>query len=85
MNRQINKPVVGKSVSNQASAARSPAPKGTLPQYILKVKDAEGNIHTLTGLFESTSKKGETYFSGKDRESGATYYVMINSKASGQA
>lgn len=56
------------------------APK-VLPQFILKYKDADGTIKSLTGLFESVSKKGQTYFSGKDRESGVTYYVMTNDKA----
>jgi hypothetical protein len=63
-----------------AQTQTSGAPK-VLPQFILKYKDADGTIKSLTGLFESVSKKGQTYFSGKDRESGVTYYVMTNDKA----
>lgn len=65
-----------------AQSASTDSQARVLPQYILKFKDADGSIKTLTGLFESVSKKGQTYFSGKDRESGVTYYVMTNDKAS---
>jgi len=69
-----------------ASAVATPIATGSgvpkvLPKFILKYKDADGTIKSLTGLFESVSKAGQAYFSGKDRESGVTYYVMTNDKA----
>lgn len=72
------------AAASSAAAVQSGSTGGqarVLPTFILKFKDADGSIKTLTGLFESVSKKGQTYFSGKDRESGVTYYVMTNDKA----
>lgn len=84
-----NSNIPGRPVGARPAASSAPAVASTstggqakvLPQFILKFKDADGSIKTLTGLFESVSKKGQTYFSGKDRESGVTYYVMTNDKA----
>lgn len=76
------RPQVAQSAAPVAQAASTGGQAKVLPAFILKFKDADGSIKTLTGLFESVSKKGQTYFSGKDRESGVTYYVMTNDKAS---
>jgi hypothetical protein len=82
MRNNSNVPSRGPATQRSAApAAQSGGQARVLPQYILKFKDADGSIKTLTGLFESVSKKGQTYFSGKDRESGVTYYVMTNDKA----
>lgn len=76
-----NRPGVRAAVATPiATPAVGGAPK-VLPKFILKYKDADGTIKSLTGLFESVSKAGQAYFSGKDRESGVTYYVMTNDKA----
>jgi hypothetical protein len=61
-----------------ASASRQATAKGTKPAYVLKFKDSDGSIKRITGLFTSVSKNGEEYLSGKDRDSGVTYYVMTN-------
>lgn len=79
------RPAVSNQSRSAAPAAGSVAgnrtAKGTKPSFILKFKDTDGSIKILTGLFTSVSKNGQEYLSGKDRESGVTYYVMSNSKA----
>jgi hypothetical protein len=80
------RPAVGGNRPNTAAPVaaapqRQQTAKGTKPSFILKFKDADGSIKIITGLFTSVSKNGLEYLSGKDRESGVTYYVMTNSKA----
>jgi hypothetical protein len=79
------RPAVGNQSRSAAPVANATTgqrtAKGTKPAFILKFKDADGSIKILTGLFTSVAKNGQEYLSGKDRESGVTYYVMSNSKA----
>jgi hypothetical protein len=56
----------------------TPSPKGTQPTYLLKVKDAEGNFVTLTGLFANEGKNG-VFYKGKargDSFDGVDFFVM---------
>lgn len=66
------------NASSPRQASREATAKGTKPAYVLKFKDSDGSIKRITGLFTSVSKNGEEYLSGKDRDSGVTYYVMTN-------
>lgn len=75
----INRPRTNAAPVASASASnRAPTAKGTKPGFVLKFKDSDGSIKRITGLFTSVSKAGEEYLSGKDRDSGVTYYVMTN-------
>ena len=68
--------------SNQAGQKSNftPAAKGTKPGFLLKVQEeVGGEIRIVTGLFTAVTKTGEEYLSGKDRESGAKYFIMTNS------
>ena len=72
-----------KSSSNAAPVSKAaPAAggvKGTKPSHVLKYKEgAEGKFIRITGLFESTTKAGEKYLKGTDKESGVTYVIMPN-------
>lgn len=68
----------------QGQSNRAATAKGTKPGFVLKFKDADGSIKRITGLFASVSKAGEEYLSGKDRDSGVTYYVMTNNLSDSQ-
>jgi hypothetical protein len=53
--------------------------KGTKPSHILKFKEGkEGKYVTVTGLWESQTKAGESFLKGTDKESGVTYVIMPN-------
>jgi hypothetical protein len=79
----VSKPVAATQVKSNTSASKSnfsPAAKGTKPGFLLKVQEeVGGEIRIVTGLFTAVTKNGEEYLSGKDRESGAKYFIMTNS------
>jgi hypothetical protein len=81
----INRPRTSAAATQAAvQNNRAPTAKGTKPGFVLKFKDSDGSIKRITGLFASVSKAGEEYLSGKDRDSGVTYYVMTNNLGDSQ-
>ena len=49
------------------------------PTHTLKVKiGKDGKYQRITGLFLGTTKAGEEYLRGTDRENDATYVIMPN-------
>lgn len=60
-----------------AQTEAAPAGKGNKPAFNLYIqKVGEEEKTKLTGLFKDVSKKGDTYFKGKDSE-GNKYIVFI--------
>ena len=86
--KTVAAPVVAQATAAVAApagntASRPSTPKGTKPPFLLKYaeKDAEGKIgafQILTGLFQSETKSGETFYKGTDRNSGVVYVIMPN-------
>lgn len=67
-------------------AATSSAPKavGGRPLFNLKVKpNGEKDLSDVTGLWESTSKAGNNYLSGKGKESDYRFMVFDSKKVQG--
>lgn len=57
----------------------APAAKGTKPSHVLKYREGkDGKYVRITGLFESQTKSGETYWKGTDKENNITYVIMPN-------
>ncbi len=78
----MNKFGSNRSATSAAPARAAAAPStgrqvspGIKPTHVLKMQGEDGKLVTITGLFESVDKKGETYLSGKDKESGIKYVV----------
>lgn len=72
--------VAGKAKGGAPAKDFTPSPKGTQPKFLLKVKETsengEASFRILTGLFENTSKDGQVFYKGVDRNSGAEFFVM---------
>ena len=59
--------------------AKVASPKGTMPVKSLACKEGEeGELNFLTGLFERTTKKGDTFWSAFDKETEIGYSLFKN-------
>lgn len=67
-----NKKVVAAKPATTASEG------GGKPSHILRVRKGDEFI-TLSGLWEAEDKNGNSFLKGTDKESGSTYFVMLNS------
>lgn len=65
------------SAPASAPVAGQKAGTGTKPTHSLKVKGEDGKFIKLCSVFTNVSEKtGETYYKGKDSQSGVTYFIM---------
>lgn len=72
------------ATKKSAPAAKSAPVSGGRPSFNLKVKpNGEKDLADVTGLWESVSKAGNPYLSGKGKESDYRFMVFDSKKVEG--